>query len=545
MSRLNRMDGAGRTISIALCAGAAAMALAAVSCIKQKDSLVIVGMTAEMTIPGPIQVRVSVGPVTQTFDLPAGLVAAMPTERGIYLDSKTTGSQVVNATTQGGAPCLIYTAMPQQTVVIGSAGETKTVSLTLVHSGTCGGNADSGAGGTGGATNNDAGGDRPGAGGGPGTGGSPGMGGGKGGTGAGGTGTGAGGTGAGGTGAGAGAGGAGGAVIVAPPSLSRCFEIHHTDIACNLTTGDGDNLVFSVAFSPDGKLLLTAGDDGRIRFWKVGTGSVAPTVDGRELTVSGQGYMAFSHNGQYLAAGDGSGRVTVWTLSAAPTIYAILNGHTSGVDSVAFSPDDTHLVSVGGDMQLIVWSMGTRTSVVTIPITGLPWEVQISPLATATALPLVVTQNDGSFVLMNALATPATKLATLVSTDNTWTAEGVAFSPDGRSLAIGSEDGSFSLWNGVSTNQPTRTTPDYIAPLPNGNYQAVKGAAFFPDGKHVAAATGTFDDGGQLAIFETTTKLQVGSKIPTYYFQSVAVSPDGGGIAAGEVDCGLVMYCHD
>ena len=102
MSPHNRVAVAGRTISIALCAGAAAMALATVSCIKQKDSLVIVGMTAETTIPGPIQVHITVGSVSQTFDLAAGLSATTPTQRGVYLDSNTTGSQVVNATTQAG-----------------------------------------------------------------------------------------------------------------------------------------------------------------------------------------------------------------------------------------------------------------------------------------------------------------------------------------------------------------------------------------------------------------------------------------------------------
>ena len=411
MSRLN---------AIALCAAAAALSLAAASCIKEKDSLVIVSMTADMEIPGPIQVRVSVGPVTQTFDLATGLSVATPTQRGIYLDSKTTGTQVVSAGTQGGAPCLTYAAVPQQTVAIGSAGETKMVLLVLVHAGACGSNSD--AGGGAGGTVTDAGGDSPGAGG------SPGMGG-RGG---------AAGTGAGGT----GVGGAGGAVIVAPPSLSRCVEIHHTDITCDTSTGAGDPLVFSVAFSPDGKLLLTAGDDGRIRFWKIGTGAAAPTVDGRELTVSGQGYLAFSHNGQYLAAGDDSGMVTVWTMSSSPTIYAVFNGHGGQlIDSVWFSPDDTRLVSVADDDRLIVWSMASRASVATISLTTFPWWVRTSPLATASALPLVVTQNDGNFVLMNALAAaPVAKVTTMVSNNidtSHQVAEGVSYAPDGRSLLLG------------------------------------------------------------------------------------------------------------
>ncbi len=261
------------------------------------------------------------------------------------------------------------------------------------------------------------------------------------------------------------------------------------------------------------------------------------------------GYLAFSHNGQYLAAGDDSGLVTVWTLSNSPTIYTVFNGHGGQlIDSVWFSPDDTHLVSVADDDQLIVWSMATRTSVATVPLTTFPWWVRTSPLGTATALPLVVTQNDGNFVLMNALAPSVAKVTTMVS-NNIDTlhqvAEGVSYSPDGRSLLIGSQDGSLSLWTGIATNLPVRATPDFIPPDTLGNNQAVKAAVFFPDGAHVASASGTNGNGGRLSIFETTTKRQIGNKIPTYYFLSVDVSPDGAGIAAGEVDCGLVMYCHD
>jgi hypothetical protein len=538
------------SMAMAMATAAAALAVAGASCIKEKDSLVIVAMTAEMDIPGPFQVHVTVGNVTQTFDLAAGLSAMTPTQRGVYLDSKETGNIVVTATAQAGMnPCVIYSAVPATTVKIPSAGSTVTASINLVHTGFCGGTSDAGTGGAGaGGSTVDAGGDHPGTGGtgtggGPGSGGSMGMGG-KGGA----AGTGAGGTGVGGT----SVGGAGGAVVVAPPSLSRCFEIRHTDVTCDTTQGvgfgDGNNEIFSVVFSPDGKLLLSAGDDGRIRFWKVGTGSAAPTVDGRELSTFGQAYMAFSHNGQYLAAGDFSGTVTVWSMSNTPTIYATLTGHSQGVDSVWFSPDDTHLVSVGDDMQLIVWSMATRTSVATVPLSDIPWWVRVSPLATATALPVVVTQDDGTFVLMNALATAPTKLATMVSNNidsGHIVAEGVAYSPDGRSLLLGSQDGSLSLWTGIATNQPTRTAPDFIVADTLGNNQAVKAAAFFPDGLHVASASGTSSNGGHLSVFETTTKRQIATKVPTYYFLSLDVSPDGGGIAAGEVECGLVMYCHD
>jgi WD40 repeat protein len=216
------------------------------------------------------------------------------------------------------------------------------------------------------------------------------------------------------------------------------------------------------------------------------------------------------------------------------------------VAQVSFSRDDAYLVSAAADNQVMVWSMASRASVATIPIADHPWTVEVSPLSTATTLPIAVTLFDGSLVLMNARAATPVLLTTLVSTDSSWLAEGLAYSPDGTSIAVGSEDGSLSFWSGASSGlRPVRTSPDFLPPNPNGNYQAVKGVAFFPDGQHVAAATGTSGNGGQLGVWETGTRRQVGTKIPTYYLLSVAVSPDGAGVAAGEVECGLVLYCRD
>src|SRR5947209_3056627 len=144
-----------RAISIALSVAGAAASLAPASCIKQKDSLMVVAMTAEVNIPGPLQVHVTVGPVTQTFDLAAGLSATTPTQRGVYLDSDTTGFLTVNATTQAGtSPCVKYGASLPQTVKISAAGDVKAASLTLVATGTCGGNGAGGSSGAGGNSGN-------------------------------------------------------------------------------------------------------------------------------------------------------------------------------------------------------------------------------------------------------------------------------------------------------------------------------------------------------------------------------------------------------
>lgn len=540
MSRLNRVDGAGRTISIALCAAAAAMALAAVSCIKQKDSLVIVGMTAEMTIPGPIQVRVSVGPVTQTFDLPAGLVAAMPTERGIYLDSKTTGSQVVNATTQGGTPCLIYTAMPQQTVVIGSAGETQTVSLTLVHSGTCSGNADSGAGGTGGnagsgaggtgtggtTTNNDAGSDRPGTGGGPGTGGSPGLGG-----------NGAAGAGAGGN--GAGGSGPGGAAGNGPPSLApaTCHEFVHS-VGTDCTVAANDTTIYTVSVSPNGTLVASAGNDGRTKIWHFDGHTLTP--EGHVLQGGGFAVTAFSPDGSMLAIGWSTG-IDIYSTS---TWIRARTLTTSGqVYDLGFTPDGQQILSI--DQQtLYAHAVTTPAALHSMPIPELTWASAVSPAATTTPVVAVATQTGTVRVFTHSASGFASAGPTLtVDTAGNKTLT-VKFSPDGKLLAAAANDGNglVHLWNyPLISATPTQPDIDILTPADSDDANALD---FHPSGKYLGVGAGFFQAVG---IFNTAAPRSIVSLFsgPSNDLISLTFSPNGAAVLGGEADCGLIVVCAD
>ncbi len=128
------------------------------------------------------------------------------------------------------------------------------------------------------------------------------------------------------------------------------------------TTGDnvfsphsGGSTIRAVAWSPDGKRIASAGDEGKVQVWDATNGKDVYTYLGHAFRVDA---VAWSPDGRRIASGSFDGSIQLWDASTGGNIL-YCSGHSNSVYTVAWSPDGRRIASGSSDGSVRIWDAST------------------------------------------------------------------------------------------------------------------------------------------------------------------------------------------
>ncbi|TFK71077.1 WD40 repeat-like protein [Pluteus cervinus] len=116
------------------------------------------------------------------------------------------------------------------------------------------------------------------------------------------------------------------------------------------------SIVTSVAYSSDGRYVVSGSWDHTVRIWDASTGQpVGQPLQGHSNIVSS---VAYSPDGRHVASGSHDKTVRIWDASTGQPVGQPLQGHSGMVTSVAYSPNGRHVVSGSYDTTVRIWDAG-------------------------------------------------------------------------------------------------------------------------------------------------------------------------------------------
>lgn len=123
--------------------------------------------------------------------------------------------------------------------------------------------------------------------------------------------------------------------------------------------------VYSLAFTPDSRILISGGGCGEVQVWDVATQEAIATLSGHTDTVSS---LAVSPDGQILASGSNDRTISIYSLTKQSKI-ALLKNNDKELNALAFSPDGKILASGSAD-GIRLWNMKVWGEYIMIPSLG-------------------------------------------------------------------------------------------------------------------------------------------------------------------------------
>jgi WD40 repeat protein len=250
-------------------------------------------------------------------------------------------------------------------------------------------------------------------------------------------------------------------VVIAHDRFARVYELPSGRLVRRL---EQKGYIGNAAFSPDEQLLLTSGNEGTVRLWRVGSWQLVRELPGPVAAVT---EAVFSRDGRLVAAASKDGTARVWE-TATGFQRSVMIGHTNELTSVAFNPDASRVVSASTDGTARVWDIGGRSISVLAGHRATVFDATFSPDGNS----VVTAGEDGTARLWDPGSEPELRpVATRRVTDLALTADGQRFVTAGDGVV---------LWNTAPLHvirRLSKTRTNLVAISPDG----ARAAASFGD----------------------------------------------------------------
>jgi serine/threonine protein kinase len=286
----------------------------------------------------------------------------------------------------------------------------------------------------------------------------------------------------------------------------------------------------SVAWSPNGALIVSASDDKTVQVWEAATGDHLFTYKGHSDRVNA---VAWSPDGKLIASASSDSTVQVWEADTGIYLFTY-TGHTYRVNAVAWSPDGKLIASASDDKTVQMWDATSGHHLFTYRshsdwVRALAWSPDGKRIASASDDTTVhvwdATTGHNSFFSKNVYRGHSECVRTL------------AWSPDSKRIASGSDDTTIHVWNFASR----KATMIY-----HGHTDGLRTVDWSPDGKYIASGAGSninYYAANSVCIWDAAS----GDTVYTFHNHSdtvfaLAWSPSGQQIASASSDHSVSVW---
>jgi len=206
----------------------------------------------------------------------------------------------------------------------------------------------------------------------------------------------------------------------------------------NLTKSTLELSLYSINFSPDGKIIASAAEDGTVKLWNTNGSFIKSLPDKDHHISSFNRYfdMSFSPDGETIAVTEVDNTVKLYKIED-DTLLGTLIGHDAPVNSVKFSPDGHLIATASNDNTIKLWNSNGTVRETFRGHNNIVWNANFSPDGEI----IVSASKDGMIKLWSL---DGREIKSLQANDLILD---VDFSPDGKSLIAACKDGTVLLWN--------------------------------------------------------------------------------------------------